>query len=289
MDDGTAQQRARAFIAAVDISAIRTDLTAYAQAANAILRMEPLEPGQSGFTLTRPNGQHVITVNSLETEERLRFTVCHEIGHIVLGLPSSHEEIPSWAFAKRDPNEILCDVFAAELLMPCRLFKKRIPAGEPSIEVLEALAGEFGTSFPAAASRYATLTDLPCALVTMQLGIVRYAARSTALRSAGAWIAPRTPIPAGSVAHRLRAAGVDANDSDELPQDVWFENWQADGDLSELSRHYARFDTTLSLLWFLREDAPEFERDRFGKSVVDDGGLAELTGELPWPGRRRRK
>src|SRR5215469_9890435 len=112
--------------------------------------------------------------------------------------------------------------------------------------------------------RYATLADLPCALVTMQLGIVRYAARSTPLRSAGAWIAPRTPIPACSVAHRPRTAGVDANDSGELPQDVWFENWQADGDLCELSRHYVRFDTTLSLLWFLPEDMPEIETDRFG-------------------------
>lgn len=289
MDESAAQQRARAFIAAIDVSAIRTDLTAYAQAANAVLRKELLGPSESGFTVTKPDGQHVITVNSLDTEERQRFTACHEIGHIVLGLPSSHEEIPSWAFVKRDPNEILCDVFAAELLMPYRLFKKRIPTGEPSIDVLEALAGEFGTSFPAAASRYAILTDLPCALVTMQLGIVRYAARSTTLRSTGAWIAPRTPIPAGSVAHRLRAAGVDANQSGELRQDVWFENWQADGDLCELARHYVRFDTTLSLLWFLPEDVPEIETDRFGKRLADDGGLAELTGELPWPGKRRRK
>lgn len=29
--------------------------------------------------------------------------------------------------------------------------------------------------------------------------------------------------------------------------------------------------------------------NRFGTRVEDDGGLAELTGELPWPGWRRRR
>lgn len=46
--------------------------------------------------------------------------------------------------------------------------------------------------------------------------------------------------------------------------------------------------TTVALLWFSDEDLPELEHTRFGTRVVDDGGLSELTGELPWPGSKNR-
>lgn len=288
MDEADIQQKARAFVASIDTSNIQNDLSVYVQKANAKLNKEELGDGESGFTVTRSNGQHIITVNSLEIEQRQRFTVCHEIAHIVLGLPSQHDELPSWSYAKRDINEVMCDTFAAELLMPYRMFKDKIPKDEPSVEVIEFLAAEFRTSFPAAASRYATLIDIPCAFVTMEGGHVRYAARSTALRNARARIPPKSVIPTGSVAHRLRSEGKNLIETNEVAQDVWFEDWEKGLDLWEMSRHYQRFDTTLSLLWLSEEDLPEVEVDRFGTRVIDDGSLTELTGELPWPGKSKR-
>ena len=123
----------------------------------------------------------------------------------------------------------------------------------------------------------------------MERGTVRYAARSTSLRKVGAWIPSKSPIPEGSIAHRLRAEGRNYTDTGEIPQDIWFQNWEKGLDLWEICRHHVRFDTTLSLIWFQADDLPEVEFDRFGTRVVDDGGLPELTGELPWPGRRKRK
>lgn len=289
MNEEDVRQRARAFVAQVDVSGIRNDLTPYAAAANAKLNSDELEEGESGYTITKPNGKHVITVNSLETEERQRFTVCHEIAHIVLDLESSHEEVPSWSYAKRHPNEIACDIFAAELLMPYQQWLSQVPNEEPSLDLIQRMAILFGTSFPAAASRFASLSDMPCAFVTMERGMVRYAARSTSLRQAGAWISAKSPIPIGSVAHILRTEGASTTRSDEVAQDVWFENWEKGLDLSELSRHYAGTDTTTSLLWFDAEDLPEVEVNRFGAKVVDDGGLAELTGHLSWPSKSRRR
>ena len=288
MDEADTQQKARAFVASVDTSNIQNDLSVYVQKANAKLKQEELNDGESGFTVTRSNGQHIITVNSLEIEQRQRFTVCHEIAHIILGLPSQHDELPSWSYAKRDLNEVMCDTFAAELLMPYKMFKDKIPKDEPSIEVIEYLSTEFKTSFPATASRYATLIDMPCAFVTMERGHVRYAARSTALRRVRARIPSKSAIPAGSLAHRLRLEGKSHIETNEVAQDVWFEKWEKGLDLWEMSRHYPRFDTTVSLLWFSEEDLPEIEIDRFGARVIDDGGLSELTGELPWPGNKKR-
>lgn len=289
MDEAEVQQKARAFLAGVDATNIRNDLSPYITAINAKVVQEALGKGESGYTITKPNGKHVITVNSLETEERQRFTVCHEVAHISLELASSHEEVPSWSYAKRHQNEIACDTFAAELLMPYQQWLDAVPNDEPSAAVIEHMATEFRTSFPAAASRYACLSEMPCAFVTMERGTIRYAARSTLLRRANAWISPKSSIPTGSVSQRLRAAELSAMDTAMVAQDIWFENWDKGLDLWELARHYARSDTTIALLWFDGEDLPEGEVNRFGVRVQDDGGLAELTGQLPWPGKSRRK
>jgi Zn-dependent peptidase ImmA (M78 family) len=289
MEDVEVQDRARAFIAPLDLRDIRNNLSVYLRAANAILRKEELANGESGTTLTRPDGKHVITVNERESEERQRFTICHEIAHVILGLGSSHEGVPSWSYAKRHPNEIACDWFAAELLMPYKQWLAAVPKGEPSLSVIDHMAGEFRCSYPAAASRYASLATMPCAFVTMERATVRYAARSTALRRARAWIPPRTPIPQGSVAHRLHAAGESQIDTATVAQDIWFQDWESGLDMKEMSRHYRSSDTTTSLLWFEEGDLPEREVDRFGRRVEEDEGLTELTGELPWPGKRGRR
>jgi len=289
VEEGEVQQRARVFVARVDTRNIKDDLSVYLKEANAILLKEEMGHGESGTTLTRSDGKHIITVNELESEERQRFTLCHELAHIVLGLPSSHDGVPSWSYAKRHPNEIACDWFAAELLMPYKLWLAALPKGEPSRAVMEYMAGEFRCSYPAAASRYATLATMPCAFVTMEHGTVRYAARSMSLRRTKAWISPRTPIPEGSVAHRLRGESVSQFDTGEVAQDIWFQDWESGLDLWEMSRHYRSSDTTTSLLWFEEELLPEREFDRFGRQVEEDEGLAELTGELPWPGKSRRR
>lgn len=289
MDEADVRQRARAFVSNVDVSSIRDDLSPYVVAVNAKVRKEELGEGESGYTVTKPNGKHIITVNALETEERQRFTICHEIAHLLLDLPSSHEEVPSWSYAKRHPNEIACDTFAAELLMPYQQWLSAVPKEEPSLELIQHMADLFGTSFPAAASRFSSLSEIPCAFVTMDRGAVRYAARSTSLRQAGVWISLKSSIPVGSVAHRIRSTGSSSTETGEVSQDIWFDNWEKGLDLWELARHYARTDTTISLLWFDSEDLPEVETNRFGARIEDDGGLAELTGELPWPGRSKRR
>lgn len=289
MDEADVQQKARVFVAGVDASNIRDDLSPYVAAVNAKVVREELGEGESGYTITKPNGKHVITVNSLEPEERQRFTICHEVAHIALNLPSSHDEVPSWSFAKRHPNEVSCDTFAAELLMPYQQWLAAVPRSEPSAALIEHMASTFHTSFPATASRFASLTDMPCAFVTMERGSIRYAARSMSLRRANAWIPPRSPIPPGSVSQRLRVAEVSASDTEEVAQDIWFDNWEKGLDLWELARHYRRSDTTIALLWFDDEDLPEVEVNRFGVRIEDDGGLAELTGDLPWPGRNRKR
>jgi Zn-dependent peptidase ImmA (M78 family) len=288
VDELQARQRARAFVADFR-DLVAADVEAYARAANARIRYEALNLGESGYTIAKGTG-FVITVNSNESPERQRFTVCHEIAHIVLELPSAHRELPSWSFAKSDLNEVWCDIFASELLMPYQRFQKEIPEGDPSVDVIETLAQAFGASFPATASRYASLVPFPCAYVTMDRDVVRYAGPNAALRRKGIRMGMKCPMPPGSVAKRLRAAGEPATAIDQVAQDVWLENCNRGYDLWELSRHYRKHDQTVSLLWCSEEELPRGEVDRFNQRLDDDeGGLDELTGVLTWEKHRRRR
>ena len=91
MDSLAAIQRARRVVRDVNDLSIPVNVDRYAQAASAKIRSRKLGDDEAGFTVRRGDGSHAITTNSADTEERRRFTVCHEIAHIVLRLPSRHD------------------------------------------------------------------------------------------------------------------------------------------------------------------------------------------------------
>lgn len=136
------------------------------------------------------NGKHFICTNANDRTERQRFTVCHEIAHIVLGLPSQHGASPWWSYEKRPLAEVLCDVFAAELLLPYDLFQPQAEKPSISLTAIDDLAERFQASMTATGSRYAAVLSAPVAFVLSERGKVRYASRSNPLKNAYAWIPP---------------------------------------------------------------------------------------------------
>ena len=107
-------------------------------------------------------------------KERQRFTICHEIAHAVLGLPSDHGSQPWWS-TKRPLEERLCDLFAVELLLPEKLFKPLAEKSIVSFESLDALASQFLVSTTATGSRFASVISTPIAFVLSEGGKVKYA------------------------------------------------------------------------------------------------------------------
>jgi hypothetical protein len=278
---------ARELINKVSPTIIPVPIEAYVEHIGAVLRPQyDLEPNEPGWCF-ESNGKHYICVNAKDREEHQRFTACHELAHIVLGLPSEHKELPWWSYAKRSPNEIFCDVFAAELLLPFKLFKPFVEKAEINLAAVDDLAERFVASNMATGSRFATLVSAPCAFVLSEKGKVRYASRSTALRQANAWIPPRMVLPQGSLSERLRA-GVTCNGPEEMEADVWFNNWDRGGALLEDARHLRKWDQTVALLWFEDEEVLPLKQDRREREE-EEFGLAELDGILPWPGKKRRK
>jgi hypothetical protein len=286
MDEFTAVLRARAIVKKMNATVIPVSVEAYVAAAGAILRYEDdLGPDEPGWSFEN-GGRHYICVNAKDRPDRQRFTVCHELAHIVLGIPSDHQGLPWWSYAKRSPAEICCDVFAAELLLPYGSFKPLAEKAEIGFAAIDDLAGRFAASATATGSRFAAVVSVPCAFVISEQGKVRYASRSTALREANAWIAPRSDLPVGSVSKRVRAGEIIA-EAEEVDADIWFSDWLRGGVLLEGARHLSRWDQTLTLLWFEDEEMPPPTLG--SREEEEELGLKELDGILPWPGKKRRK
>lgn len=290
IDELAIRMKARQFMAGLDLSRIHEDLAVYVDKVNAKLSAEEMDEGESGYTLTRRNGKSSIVVNELERRERQRFSACHEVAHLVLALASNHQETPSWSYAKRDDNEIACDIFASELLMPFEGFKRDVDQEEPSFELVERLRAKYVVSFAACASRLAAVTDYPCAFVFMNSTVVRYASRSKALRELNAWVEMRAPIPVGSVAARLIQDGEWSGEDSGISQDVWFLDWPKGYDLVELAKHYPAFEETFSLLWFEQDSGPEEPVQNWsGVPTQEDDGLKELDGMLSFHKRSKKR
>lgn len=287
MDELSVSMEAREFIAKLGQLALPVSVEAYAAAAGATIKVDDLEPGESGWSFQKPDGAWCICVNRQDRAERQRFTVCHEVAHIALGLPHEHSHGPSWSYAKRPATEVWCDVFASELLLPHKLFKPQVDAAELGLSAIDALADVFESSTMATGSRFAAFSGNLCAFVLSEQGKVRYCSRSPSLRDAKAWITPGSALPEGSLSKRLRA-GAGESGPIEIEADVWFSDWDREGALYEDARHLSQWDQTLALLWFDDDDLPPPRqgRDRWEEETF---GLRELDGELPWPGRRKRR
>ena len=284
---------ARQFLRDAGNDSVPVDIKRLAVAANAKIKVAfDLADDESGQT-TRFKGKHVIIVNGNHAEERQRFTVLHEIAHIVLGLPSKHHG-PTLRtdallrYARRPEEEVLCDVFAAECLLPYHLIAARVAGTDISLDAVKALAQEYKASLTTTGSRFALNAKEPCAFVLSEDGRIRYVSRSKYLNELKGWINFNTPVPQGSVAKRLFQGNPKVEDYDEIPTDVWFDGGIRNRPLvAEEAILLREWNQCLSLIWFDESLKPVSER--WDEDEDNEPLLEELDGTLPWPSKSRRR
>jgi hypothetical protein len=106
---------------------------------------------------------YLVCVKANTRWRRARFTIAHELGHILLC--ESLKDQPVTLRALRDPEhwnavERLCNQAAAELLMPSEDFRQQLDGKEISKSLLVELRKRYGVSWTALAIRFNDLLGL---------------------------------------------------------------------------------------------------------------------------------
>jgi uncharacterized protein DUF955 len=276
------------------ISDIPVALDRYLAAANAELQVRhDLKDTEAGQTF--PLGdRHIILVNGHHSPERQRFTVLHELAHIRLGLPSKHGQSISvdqlLRYSNRPREEILCDIFAGECLLPRQFFLADVRRRPCTFASIEELAELYCTSLAATGSRFAAYNETPCAWILADTKRVRYVSCSPSLRETGFFLKIGTEVPAKSVLGRLVAGAGDAvaGTADVVPSYVWVNNDCGGIDeFTETAVLAAAYSQGLALL--SAEEGTSEHGQPEKTSGDDDELLPELDGILNFPGRKRRK
>lgn len=284
MDEVTAIGRARALLQRHGVAKAPVDIVGIAEVEGLETKERELGVGEAGQLFQRA-GRSIIVVNKNDPPYRRRFTVAHEIAHRVLDLPSRHgEPLPGdelERIGKRPPEEVLCDLFAAECLVPWILIKDPAQTDEFSIEAIIRLSDQFEASMQCVASRFAQACDRPVAYVLVEQGCVRYTVRSRALRETGIWIGMRMPVPVGSAMHQVRSDHLAAAIL-ELEGSDWSASDAATAfTCHEEAIHAVERDEGIALLSF--ERLASDTHDRRTEAQDDECELLPpLSGRLTW-------
>lgn len=157
-----ARQSARDIRANMVISRAPTsnELEALAEFYDAVVFYRDLEDGLSGFTLKQANSNPEIFININESIPRQKFTLAHEIGHIIER--GSYANDSDYSFMdyrnsdKYDLHEFFADEFAGALLMPAEEF---LPIYQAEGEFATAM--KFGVTVSAVQKRARRLEENP--------------------------------------------------------------------------------------------------------------------------------
>lgn len=110
----------------------------------------------------------VIRLNGREPVERRNFSCCHEIAHAFeFGSLNGKSRVAAEAFScsPSSPEEYLCDLAAAEMLMPEKFFKPLATKLCPSISSLSSLSRTFVSSISATIVRLGQLSIWPVVFI----------------------------------------------------------------------------------------------------------------------------
>jgi Zn-dependent peptidase ImmA (M78 family)/transcriptional regulator with XRE-family HTH domain len=144
---------------------------------NVDVAIEPLEPGLDGLAITR-RGYSLIMVSSSIAAHRQRYTLAHELGHLLAG---DHGDIIDENINySKTPEETRANAFAAAFLMPANAL--RTAFGDQSVPTEQLIADLL--------ARYRVSLDA-LAFRLHNLGIINAAERDTVRRMSSARISLR--------------------------------------------------------------------------------------------------
>jgi hypothetical protein len=261
------------------------DLTALCRDLGLRIREVPAKGFDGALIRSKAGQKGIVAVKaSIFEKSRKRFTIAHEIGHFIiphhrdLGNICEDRKIESFD-SHLNQAEIEANEFAAELLLPSALLRKRFNLSEFSLPQISAVAADFGTSLTATTRSFLTLTDLPCAMVWSVTNSARWFVRSDSFR----FFLPLAELPAnGSFAARIFRGESAPAELAPVRADAWLDRQDAER-ITTLLEHSISLPNYSAVLTLLR--AYKVESVQAG---ADEDALLESLDPEDFTLNRRR-
>lgn len=222
---------------------------------NGIVTEKPLHSCDGRMVMK--HGRSIVTINSeIEYPQKKRFVLAHELGHILLHgnqEATFSDDYSTLEAYKHGHQEIEANTFAAELLMPSKLFSQACLGKKFSPDLLHNLADLFNTSITSVVYRFIDYGNHPICVFYSKDGKIQYWKKTP-----NYWIKiqdrNRLPVPSDSVANEYYVHGRIYR-KQEATQDInkstWFEldGHEEDSLMFEYCVVTPRYNTVLSVVW----------------------------------------
>ena len=207
----------------------------------------PME-GALAQLVRRGRKVQILLADHLTDPAAQRFSIAHELGHLVLGHPTP----PGITAVMGSPvpttersHEEEANAFAAELLMPADWLRQRCEAGPVGLDVPRQISRELGVSILASAIRFVELTSHPCAAVLSRNQVVRWVAATEAFPHA---IVRGRVVPSTTAAGAFFATGRAPDEPQRVSAADWVEA-PAGGVMVEHAAGSQELGTVISMIW----------------------------------------
>jgi Zn-dependent peptidase ImmA (M78 family) len=198
-------------------------LTEVANALGIAVKDEQIKGSEGRILIKGDSG--IISINSnIIYPAKRNFILAHEIGHFILHkklhplFSDNHKTLSDWY--KNGPHEVEANKFAAELLMPSVLFKKKISGKKLTIGLVKEISSYFHTSLTAAFLRFVTHGHYPLMLLFFEKGKAKW--RHCTTDFACPYFEYGTSIPANTVAGDLFYNNVTESEPVKVKAIEWF-------------------------------------------------------------------
>lgn len=234
------------------------NIEAFAARLGATVTVGPLE-GAIAQLVRVGREAHIIVSERITDACAVRFSIAHELGHLVLGHPSRPPSelcggVRGGLGSQDERNlELEANAFAGELLMPSHLVQRSCEVSPVSMDIPWRIAREYNVSILASAIQFTALASERCAAVfSARREVVWTAASATFDRD----IPRGKRIDPESVAWDFFANGTLDDRAQPVPADAWFDT-PAEVDIVEHSIASPQHGTVLSLLWIPERSAAQ--------------------------------
>lgn len=242
-------------------------IEAIAEYRGATILYEPLEGTEA--RILGYGDRAIITVNSAAPLGRRRFSGAHELGHWMCDRGRIAFACTDRAFTREwadDNPERRANQYAAELLLPKKMFSARAKNREMTFATVRDLAQQFRTSLTATAIRLVEFGSYPAMLVASDRAKRRWFRRGPDVPEL-LW-PPEVPGPK-TIAWELLTGKSVAQGPVDVCADGWFSHREAHRYAVREDSLFVTDDLVLSLLWWrderqlvdLSEDEDEGEED----------------------------